>query len=149
MTVRRPILACISLMLLAACHGGGTTSSQTGASSPRAAVDAFMGAVKSQNLQAMSEVWGNDKSLARDRIERSELEKRELLMQCYLKHDRYQVLGEVPGKDGRRVLTVRLTRGQVQRELGFETVKGRADRWYVENAELAKVQDLCTDLNVK
>jgi hypothetical protein len=67
-------------------------------------------------------------------------------MACYLRHDDYRILGELPGNAGKRIVTVRLTRGRVSRELGFDTVKGPSDRWYVESADLSKVQDMCTNL---
>jgi hypothetical protein len=119
----------------------------TGASSPRAAVDGFLGAVKAQDLQAMSTVWGNVKGPARDAIERAELEKRELIMQCYLNHDSYRIVSEAPGEASRRVFRVALTRktsrGPLTRETKFTTLEGPGARWYVEDVELAPAADLC------
>jgi hypothetical protein len=130
----------------AACQRTPAGTPQTGRPTPRQAVQAFLDAVKAKDLQAMSEVWGNDKGPARDRIPRDELEKRELLMTCYLQHDSAAILGEVPGGDGRRVLTVRLTRGRVNREVPFTAVRGPAERWYMESAAIERVQDFCTEL---
>ena len=141
----------VALLLLGACHAAGTPASspspdgrQTGAASPRAAVDAFLGAVKSQDLQAMSVIWGRDKGPARDAIERNELEKRELIMQCYLTHDSYRVLSDLTGEKGKRVFRVALTKGQLTRETNFTTVRGPAERWYVEEVDLAATADLCS-----
>ena len=142
--VRRSIVTL--LLLVAACHRGSTATSLTGRDTPRAAVQAFLDAVKAKDLQAMSEVWGNEKGPARDRMSREDLEKRELLMQCYLTHDDAKILGDVPGGNARRVLTARLTRGRIQRDVPFEAVKGPANRWYVEKAALDRVQDFCTNL---
>jgi len=50
-------------------------------------VDQFLAAVKAQDLQAMSVVWGTSKGPARDQLERSELEKREIIMQGCYDHD--------------------------------------------------------------
>lgn len=133
-------------LVLAACHRGSTATSLTGRETPRRAVQAFLDAVKAKDLQAMSEVWGNDKGPARDRMSRQDLEKRELLMQCYLTHDESRLLGESPGEAGRRVIVVRLTRGRVVREVPFDAVKGPSNRWYVEKAALDRVQDFCTDM---
>lgn len=94
----------------------------------------------------MSVVWGNEKGPARDRMSREDLERRELLMQCYLQHDSYEILGEVAGSKGRRILTVRLVRGRVQREVPFDAIQGPAKRWYVEKAALDRVQDFCTNM---
>lgn len=139
-------LAIVIILLAAAACSRGTATSLTGRESPREAVTAFLNAVKAEDLQAMSEVWGNDKGPARDRIPRDQLEKRELLMQCYLKHDTFRILGDLPGDNGRRVISVRITRGRVSRELNFDAVKGPSNRWYMENADLSKVQDLCTSI---
>ena len=113
-----------------------------GASSPRAAVDGFLGAVKAQDLQAMSIVWGNTKGPARDAFAREELEKREL-MQCYLGHDSYNVVNEAPGEAGRRLFRVALSKGKLTRETKVTTVEGPSARWYVEDVELAPTQYLC------
>ena len=139
--VRRAIVTLL-ILALAACSRG--TGSLTGRATPQAAVQTFLDAVKAKDLQQMSEVWGNENGPARNRIERDELEKRELLMQCYLQHDEARILNDVPGEGGRRILTVRLTRGRITREVPFDTVRGPANRWYVEKAGLDRVQDFCT-----
>lgn len=142
--MRRAIV--MLLLVLAACRSGSTATALTGRETPRQAVQAFLDAVKAKDLQAMSEVWGNDKGPARDRMSREDLEKRELLMQCFLTHDEARILGETPGDQGRRIITARLTRGRVVREVPFDLVKGPMDRWYVEKAALDRVQDFCTDM---
>ncbi|GAC1649172.1 MAG: hypothetical protein NVS4B3_05810 [Gemmatimonadaceae bacterium] len=91
----------------------------------------------------MSVAWGTASGPARDKIERAELEKRELVMMCYLGHDSYRVTGDVPGEAGRRVFRVDLTRGSTTRSTTFTTVHGPADTWYVESADLEAVKDLC------
>ncbi len=115
----------------------------TGAPDPRAAITRFLGAVSAQDLQAMSTVWGTSKGPARDQIERSELEKRELTMQCYLTHDRSRILNEEPGEGGRRIYLVELTQGELTRRTRFTTVRGPSERWYVENADIQATRDFC------
>jgi hypothetical protein len=140
----------VALLLLGACRSAGTPTpattttggSATGAVSPRSAVDGFLRAVKAQDLQAMSGYWGRKQGPARDAIPRDELEKRELIMQCYLTHDRYSVVNEIAGEGGRRVVRVALTRGQLTRETTFTTIQGPASRWYVEEVDLAATADL-------
>ena len=140
--------AVVLLLLLGACPKSGTNnvpqgSSATGASSPRAAVDGFLAAVKSQDLQAMSGYWGSDKGPARDALSRDVLEKRELIMQCYLTHDTYNVLNEMAGDKGRRVLRVSLSKGAVTKETNFTAVQGPASRWYVQEVDLSATAALC------
>ncbi len=75
---------------MAACGssgGGGAVGPRgqmTGAASPHLAVEQFMAAARAQDLQAFSAVWGSERGAARDVVDRSQLEKRELTMMCYL-----------------------------------------------------------------
>ena len=73
------------------------TADGTGAVAPRMAVDAFLDAVRAEDLQAMGATWGTSAGSARNTIDLTELEKSVIIMQCYLQHDSYRVLGETPG----------------------------------------------------
>ena len=119
------------------------TADGTGAVAPRMAVDAFLDAVRAEDLQAMGATWGTSAGAARNTIERTELEKRVLIIQCYLDHDSYRVLGETPGEGGRRVVRVELTRGTSKRSPALHTVQGPGGRWFVESIEIAAVRDFC------
>jgi hypothetical protein len=141
--VKRTIIAFV--MVLAAC-GPKTGGPLTGAPAPRTAVEQFLAAVRAQDLQAMSVVWGSEKGPARDLIERQELEKRELIMQCMLSHDRFRILNEGPGTAGKRVFRVELTRGTLTRVTNFTSTQGPSERWYVETADLEPVKDLCRQM---
>lgn len=133
------------VLILAAC-GPKTGGPLTGAPAPRTAVEQFLAAVRAQDLQAMSVVWGSHKGPARDLIERKELEKRELVMQCMLTHDRFRIVSEAPGTEGKRVFRVELRRGSIMRATNFTSVQGPSDRWYVESADLEPVKDLCRQM---
>ena len=93
--MKRSIIAFV--MVLAAC-GPKTTGPLTGAPAPRTALEQFLAAVRAQDLQAMSIIWGSEKGPARDLIERRELEKRELVMQCMLSDDRFRILMRGPDR---------------------------------------------------
>jgi hypothetical protein len=147
MVVRKLALA---LLVVAACRTSPSREATTsaapmpGAPAPRAAVESFLAAVRAQDLQAMSLVWGSSRGPARDIIDdRAELEKRELVMQCYLNHDKYRILNDVPGDGGARVFRVELVKGDLTRATDFRTVRGPSDRWYVLEADLNPVTDLC------
>lgn len=138
----------ILFVLIAAAACGGTPAATsgghlTGAVSARRAVETFLGAVKAQDLQAMSAVWGTSKGPARDVVDRSQLEKRELIMQCYLNHDSFAIKSDTPTRSDTHVLTVSLTKGKLTRETSFTAVQGPSDRWYVLDAQLEPVRDLC------
>jgi hypothetical protein len=136
----------IALLLAAACTSRTTTVQPAPAqpSGPRPALDAFLASVRSQDLQAMSAVWGDKDGPVRDskRMGRDEMEKRELLLMCYFGHDRYRVLGEAPAPNGERVLQVELIKGTLRRTTNFYMTTG-GDRWYVRSADIEPVKDLC------
>ena len=52
------------------------SAGQAGAPTSRAAVEAFLAAVRGQDLRGMSAVWGNEKEPTAAHIKRDELEKR-------------------------------------------------------------------------
>jgi hypothetical protein len=139
------------LVLLAACHTAApvtrstpvTSSNQVGATDPAGAVRGFLAAVSQQDLQAMSNLWGGPDGLARDQLGRPELEKRELIMMCYLKHDRFDILGEAPDPTGGRVLAVRLTLGQLSQSTNFHVIRGSQSRWYVVSFDIQQLQQFC------
>ena len=116
-----------------------------GAASPRLALDAFLGAVRAQDLQAMSGVWGDKNGPVRDAkvMTREDMEQRELYLIRCLKHDSFRVLGDSPAVDGERLMRVELVRGTVVRSTDFSMARS-GDRWFVRNAALDPLKDLCT-----
>ena len=142
----------IGLLLLAACRTRTTDipatrgpRPATTSSSARPALDAFLAAIRSKDLQALGANWGDKNGAIRDskRISRDELEKRELVLMCYFNHDSYTVLNDEPATDGERKMTVRLTRGTLARTTDFFLTSG-PDRWYVRTANMDPVRDLCS-----
>ena len=138
----------VLLCVLAGCSGG--TASQgggavAGAVGPRQAVEAFLTTIQGKDIQAMSLVWGSTDGPVRDHMARDQMEKREILMQCYLKHDAAKIGDQSPGQDGHVIFKVELTQGQRRRQTNFTTVKGPAERWYVEDVDLSPMQDFCNN----
>lgn len=140
------------LLVTAACSRTTTVQSPSAASpmGPRPALDAFLAAVRAQDLQALSGAWGDKDGSVRDsgKIPREDLERRELIMMCYLKHDRYRVLNEQQVAGGERVMQVELTRGTLSRTTNFFLTTG-GERWFVRSADMEPVKDLCTQSNKK
>ena len=146
--MQRSASALLLAVLLAACgpravETGAAPDQTIGASSPRAAVDRFLGAIRAQDLQAMSVIWGTSNGPARDQMSQDVLEKRELVMQCYLLHDQARVVRDNAGQQGRREFLVELTKGPLVRTTTFYAVQGPRERWFVENVDLEPVKDLC------
>jgi len=71
------------------------------------------------------------------------MEKREIILVCYLTHDTSRVVAEAQGSEGRRDIRVELKRGNLTRQTTFYTIRGPRDRWYVENVDIAAVRDFC------
>lgn len=142
-----------SVVLLAACHSAApvTTQSspavlrgnQTGAPDATSAIRGFLAAAKQTDLQAMGALWGNAQGPARDQWPREELEKRELIMMCYLKHDHYDILGDAPNPGGTRAVVVSLSLGDLTRSTNFDVIRGPESRWYVQNVDVKPLQEFC------
>jgi hypothetical protein len=151
----------LALLVLSACSHATTTtttdaggvvhttttdnSQLVGASSPRMAVEQFLAAVNAQDLQAMSVVFGTSHGPSRDNMDRTELDKRLIILQCYFYHDKSRILGENPGEGNERVLNVELTRGRLTRTPRFYTIEGPNNRWFVDNMEIAVVREFCRE----
>ena len=142
-----------TFVLLAACHSTSVTTtnspvvlrgSQTGATDAATAIRGFLSAAKQADLQALGAMWGNAQGPARDQWPREELEKRELIMMCYLKHDRYDILGDAPNPGGTRAVIVSLTLGDMTRSTNFDVVRASDSRWYVQNVDVKPLQDFCS-----
>ncbi|HUQ19767.1 MAG TPA: hypothetical protein VM099_09160 [Gemmatimonadaceae bacterium] len=115
-----------------------------GGSTPRLAVEQFLAAVKAQDIQAMSVVFGTSRGPSRDNMDHDQLDKRLVILQCFFNHDAARVYGETPGDDGHRVFTVELTRGRLTRTPHFYTVQGPGGRWFVDNMEISVVREFCS-----
>lgn len=137
----------IGLLLAGACTTRTIAVPESSpATGPRPALAEFLASVRAQDLQAMSGAWGDRDGAVRDnkKMTRDDMERRELLLMCYFGHDSYRLLGESPGPDNERVLQVELTRGTLTRTTNFYMARG-SDRWYVRNADVEPVRDLCQD----
>lgn len=111
---------------------------------PRPAVEAFLAAIRAQDLQALSLAWGDKDGPIRDskKLSREEVEQREIILSRCFKHDSFRILGEAPVPGNERVFQVELVRGTLTRVTDFFTARG-PDRWYVREAKLEPVKDLC------
>ena len=143
----KKLILALALMGAAACAsappGPSGSGLSTGARTSVAAVERFFAAVRAQDLQAMGQVWGTTRGPARDNMPRAELEKREVILQCYFNYDTFRVLGESPISEIRRAVRVELVRGGRVREPTIYTVQASDGRWFVENLDMAAVKDFC------
>jgi hypothetical protein len=119
------------------------SSSQPGAATAAAAVRAYLASAQSQDLQAMSVIWGSKDGPARATLPRDELEKRELINIRCLTHDNYDILSEAPSAAGKRVFAVMLRRRDQTRTTNFYAVPGPSGRWYLESFEQEPIREFC------
>jgi hypothetical protein len=137
------------LLLLAACSSATQSGpnnnygSVTGAVSPQLAVDQFLLAARARDIQAMSIVFGTKNGAARETMDRTELEKREVILACYFNTDSYRLLGETSGQADHRDVRVELKKNNLTRQTTFYTIQGPGGRWYVDNMDIAAVRDFC------
>ena len=122
----------------------GPTSGDPGASTTTLAIQAFMAAIKAQDLDALALIWGSDNGPARDVTPSDQLRKRELIMECYLQHDSYRVVADIASSAELHVVTLAVTKGNFTRETTTQVVLGPHQRWYVANTELQPLRDLCS-----
>lgn len=135
-----------AVVLLSACSSAtnqAPSGQVSGAVSPRLAVEQFLKAAKATDIQAMSAVFGTKAGPARETMDRTELEKRQVILACFFTHDSYRILGEAAGIGGHREVRVELKKGNVTRQPMFYTIQGPAQRWYVDNMDIASVRDFC------
>jgi hypothetical protein len=135
------------LVLLAACASGPQTvrndGSVTGALTPQLAVDQFLKGANAKDIQAMGIVFGTKDGPARETMDRTELEKRLIILACYFNNDSNRTIGEERGVQGHRELRVELKKGNMTRVTTFYTIQGPGQRWYVDNIDIAAVRDFC------
>lgn len=142
--MRRFGLSMLVLLAVAGCRAAAAPAAATGAASSTEAVVAFLSAAKAQDIQAISSVWGNDKALTRDMVDRQELERRLLIINCHLRHDESRIGAPQMGESGRVVMSVDLVKGSTRATLPFTTVKNsRNNRWYVEDLDLRPARAIC------
>jgi hypothetical protein len=141
------VMVVLGLLAVAGCRsGGGSASAEVGAAGPRQAAEQFLQTMRDGDVQATSIIWGSDKGPARLLItDRAELEKRILIMQCNMAHERYRILSDLPGDGQKRAVRVELTKGQLKAVTTMVVTPGPAQRWFVQEADLRPLRGFCTD----
>jgi len=141
-------LAIVLLLVIAGCRRQVVVSTAPGVNTPggasaRDAVQRFMAAAKAQDLQAFSNVWGSTAGPARTNMDKDELEQRQIILLCYLKHDSYRVLSEAPAANGERVLTLENKYQDLTRTANFFATRGPENRWYVREFDPESLRAIC------
>jgi hypothetical protein len=76
-------------------------------------------------------------------IPRDEMEKRELVMLCYLAHDSHTIISDAQAPNNERVVAAQLKHGPLTRTANFYAVAGPNGRWYVRQFDMESLTDFC------
>lgn len=128
------------LFVLVGCRSV-PTSTMMGATSPRGAAEQMLAAASAQDLQAVSAIWGSETGLARDHLDRTEVESRTFIMACVLKSESRKFSEPSPAGNGRVLVPVELTQGKNTGTTRFETARTKDGRWLVANVDLQSLQN--------
>lgn len=140
--VRWGLLALV--LILGACRPGGM-GTEPGANTSQEAVLEFLNAARAQDLQAISAVWGDEEGLARDRMERQELERRLILMSCLLRHEESRIGEAQRGEGGRLIHSVVVRQGTQEVTVPFTAARNRnSGRWFVQDFDTRSLQSFCS-----
>jgi hypothetical protein len=121
-----------------------TTAGDPGAATPDLAVKAFMAAINAQDVDALGLIWGSEKGPAVDLPAKDQLPQRAMIMQCYLKHDSYQIVNDVVASEKVHVMTLSVTKGTFVRQTTTKVFLGPNNRWFVGETDLQPLKDLCS-----
>jgi hypothetical protein len=133
----------VVLLLLGACQPPRTVpgTAATGAAEPLGAVEGFLAGVRQQDLQAMARFWGNENGSAMNVMPRDELDKRLLLMQCYLNHEGTSVMSGPRTRGDTVVYVMELQRGTQRRPSTAKVLPGPGGRWFL--LEMEMIAEFC------
>jgi hypothetical protein len=130
------------LVLVAACRTVVVSDNTlTGAATPRAAVERLLAAARSQDIQALGAVFGNDRGPMRNQAERATVERQLLIQLQCLRHDKAVISEPARGEGGRTIFTVDFTQAANTATSRFTVVKGPSDRFYVEIFDIVALQN--------
>lgn len=110
-----------------------------------AAIDKFMAAVKVDDLDQMSRLWGNEKGSMYDHPpgnDREQLRRRLVAMQKMLANKGYRVVeGPLPSSAGgeKRMFRVELDRGNCKKVVPFDVVKTHEGGWLLYDPHMEQV----------
>ena len=112
-----------------------------GAASPKGAVEMMLTAAMMQDIQAFSAVWGDEKGMTRDRVDRNELETRSIDLICLLRHDSQKIGEPQQASGGRFLIPTDLVQGTNSATTTFTVARSPAGRWLVNTFEVVPLQN--------
>jgi hypothetical protein len=136
-------IALLLVLAAAACQTVPVreASTMTGGANARDAVDRFLAGARSQDIQALGAVFGNDQGPLREHADRGMVERQLLIQLQCLRHDKAVISAPTGGAGGAQIFTVDLTQGPLTASPHFTVVRGPSNRWYVEVFEIVALQN--------
>ena len=127
--------------LLVACGGGHAITTPI-PTDPNAAVNQFLAAVKSKDIQGMGQVWGDEDNLEVNLVKPTEFRMRVIPLQIYLSNKGYKIVaGPVPvaGITSRRTYRVELQRTNCTFPVTLTVVQMHRGGWLFYGTDLTDV----------
>lgn len=135
--IQRRWFAAAAILLAACGSGSGGAAAVHPANTASAAVENFMKAVADSNLAAMAGLWGTSKGPAGRTREPADYTRRIVVMQTYLTHDDFRILGDVPeGSEGHHTVQVQIRRGACTWTIPFLVIQLADGSWIVNQMDL-------------
>lgn len=126
---------------LAACGGKANTAAPA-PQTMQGAVTGFLDAVRANDLERMSQLWGNEDRLASAWLPPADLAQRLRIMQIYFANKGYRIVEgplTVPGNERLRTFRVELQRANCARVVPIDVVRMRSGTWVVYDVHIAEV----------
>ena len=126
-----------SCILVAGACGGKPVPDNPLPSSPAAAVEQFLAAVRENDLARMGEIYGSDRGPVNYWMASAEREKRLMILESFLYHERYDLDPRTLPGDGAdlRVVRVRIERNNCRPVVPFTTRRYR-EGWLVQSFDI-------------
>jgi len=125
--------------LLALACGGAQRPAPPAPQSINAALDQFLGAVKSNNLERMGQLWGTARGPAVSYMKPEELRMRLMVIQKYLNHVGYRIVeGPIvsPANPNIRSYRIELQRQNCNHVQPLDLIHTRSGGWLVYDVHL-------------
>lgn len=136
------VAACGGSRQASAPRGGVVSAAAAGASAPSAAVEQLLRLAGRKQYLEMGNVFGTAQGPVSGRDAPRDVERRMYGLATVLENNGFTILDEspIPGTVGQGVrMTVQLRKGDRTFSVPFTTVRGPADRWFVETVDVERI----------
>jgi len=128
----------LGLAVTAACGGQRSSSVAPAPATPQATITQFLTAANAGDLEAMGQLWGDEKGPvpANNENERQQRNQRLTIMQRLLRSDSFQITETSIANPPRPVLTVAMSQGTRRFSVPFTMAQPRSGGWLIADIGL-------------